>query len=120
MLILAHNYLKDYPSNLKRFHSYRRYTYAGRTVRNANNLLGSYEGADGLKTGYVAAAGFNLISTAKRGDTRIIAVILGAPNSDIRARETATLLNRGFKNAKVKNKSGSKTASKNTNKAKAS
>jgi D-alanyl-D-alanine carboxypeptidase len=52
---------------------------------------------DGLKTGFVRVAGFHLVATAKRGDTRLIAVVMGEKNPRIRTRDTIRLLERGFR-----------------------
>lgn len=92
MLLLARSYLGDYPENLEIYHSNKQYTYKGKTTRNANSLLGKYEGVNGLKTGYVAAAGYNLITTAKHDGIRVISVLLGAPTSKIREQEVTHLL----------------------------
>jgi D-alanyl-D-alanine carboxypeptidase len=64
--------------------------------RNYNTLLGRYPGADGMKTGFICASGFNLVATATRDDRRLIAVVLGAPSSAARAMKAAQLLERGF------------------------
>lgn len=92
MLLLAQNYLQDYPENIEQYHANKQYTYKGKTTRNANSLLGKYDGVNGLKTGYVAAAGYNLITTIKREDGNFISVLLGAPTSKIREQEVAHLL----------------------------
>lgn len=63
---------------------------------NHNRLLRAYPGADGLKTGYTREAGYCLIATAKRGATRLIAVILGAPSSKVRFADAAALMSWGF------------------------
>ncbi|MCY0899448.1 MAG: D-alanyl-D-alanine carboxypeptidase [Firmicutes bacterium] len=63
---------------------------------NHNRLLRQYPGMDGLKTGYTSQAGFCIVATAKRGPTRMIAVILGAPSSKIRFHDASTLLTWGF------------------------
>ncbi|HEY2186386.1 MAG TPA: D-alanyl-D-alanine carboxypeptidase family protein [Xanthobacteraceae bacterium] len=69
----------------------------GRMVqRNYNTLLGHYPGADGMKTGFICAAGFNLVASATRNGKRVIAVVLGAPSSAARALKAAQLLERGF------------------------
>jgi len=64
--------------------------------RNYNTLLGRYPGADGMKTGFICAAGFNLVASATRDGRRLIAVVLGAPSSAVRALKAAQLLERGF------------------------
>ena len=67
-----------------------------RTMRNFNTLIGRYDGADGMKTGFICASGFNLVATASRNGKRLIAVVLGAPSSPYRAAKAAGLLERGF------------------------
>jgi D-alanyl-D-alanine carboxypeptidase len=64
--------------------------------RNYNTLLGRYPGADGMKTGFICASGFNLVATATRNGRRLIAVVLGAPSSSVRALQAAELLEQGF------------------------
>ena len=64
--------------------------------RNYNTLIGRYPGADGMKTGFICASGFNLVATATRDGRRLIAVVLGAPSSAARALKAAQLLERGF------------------------
>ena len=92
---LSAAYLKRFPESLD-IHSMTNHTYHGVTHRNANSLLGRYEGVDGLKTGFVCASGYNITATAKRGKTRLIAVVLGARNPIVREVETARLLEYGF------------------------
>jgi D-alanyl-D-alanine carboxypeptidase len=65
-------------------------------MRNFNTLIGRYEGADGMKTGFICASGFNLVATASRNGKRLIAVVLGSPSSPYRAAKAAGLLERGF------------------------
>jgi D-alanyl-D-alanine carboxypeptidase (penicillin-binding protein 5/6) len=63
---------------------------------NQNRLLRTFPGADGLKTGYTREAQFCLVATARRHDTRLIAVVLGAPTSKDRFQDAALLLSWGF------------------------
>jgi D-alanyl-D-alanine carboxypeptidase (penicillin-binding protein 5/6) len=67
-------------------------------LANRNPLVGRkpYEGCDGLKTGYHTAGGSSLTATAKRGDNRVVAVILGCPNKNVRDVEVRKLLDKGF------------------------
>jgi len=67
-----------------------------RVMRNYNTLIDRYPGADGMKTGFICSAGFNLVATATRGNKRLIAVVLGAPSSSVRAVQAAQLLEKGF------------------------
>ncbi|GKT10044.1 D-alanyl-D-alanine carboxypeptidase family protein [Desulforhabdus sp. TSK] len=88
-------YLHRFPESLN-IHSMCTYTYRTETHRNANRLLGKCPGVDGLKTGFVCASGYNLAATAKRGDVRLLAVVMGAPSAGTRASETEKLLEYGF------------------------
>lgn len=63
---------------------------------NHNRLLGSYPGTDGLKTGYTTEAGYCLVATARRGATRMVAVVLGAPSSKARFESAQSLMSWGF------------------------
>src|SRR5205807_1616876 len=67
-----------------------------RVMRNYNTLIDRYPGADGMKTGFICSAGFNLEASATRGNKRLIAVVLGAPSSSVRAMQAAQLLEKGF------------------------
>lgn len=65
-------------------------------LNNTNHLIGHFEGCDGLKTGFTFQAGFNVTATAKRGDMRLVAVILGAPSNTQRFAQAAKVLDWGF------------------------
>ncbi|NLI80169.1 MAG: D-alanyl-D-alanine carboxypeptidase [Deltaproteobacteria bacterium] len=95
MAKLSLAYLQRFPDSLS-IHSMRSYTYQNSTHKNANRLLGNCPGVDGLKTGFVCASGYNLSATAKRGDVRLIAVLMGASSPSIRACETTKLLEYGY------------------------
>lgn len=97
MAILDGAYLKRFPNSLK-YHAMREYTYNGITQYNRNRLLLKDATVDGLKTGYVAAAGYHLSATAERDGMRLLAVVMGAKTPGIREREALNLLNYGFRN----------------------
>ena len=92
---LATSYLRHYPQAL-RYHSTTEINHRGAVHGNSNHLLGAVDGVDGIKTGYVDASGYNIVATAKRGDTRIIAVVLGGRTKGIRNHETTRILNAAF------------------------
>ena len=96
ILTLARAYLQHFPESLN-IHSQQYYTYREITQHNRNTLLSRYPNADGLKTGWVHKAGYHLVATAKRGDTRLIAVVMGAKNPKIRSQEAEQLLDEGFR-----------------------
>ncbi len=95
MLTLANDYLRRFPETLS-LHSQQYYTFGDITQRNRNSLLRHYPDADGLKTGWVVKSGYHIVATAKRGNTRLIAIVMGAKTSGIRSRETERLLDEGF------------------------
>ena len=96
MTLLGRRLFYDYPQYYNLFS--RRSTDAGvRNVANTNRkLLGSYRGADGIKTGYTNAAGFNLVASAERGNKRVIATVFGGRTSATRNARVAQLLDMGF------------------------
>ncbi|MCB9982781.1 MAG: D-alanyl-D-alanine carboxypeptidase [Rhodospirillales bacterium] len=79
-----------------RYFSRKNFTYNGNTYRNHNRLMDTYSGMDGMKTGYVAASGFNLIASAMRGDRRLIGVVFGGRSSKTRNEHMKELLDAGF------------------------
>jgi D-alanyl-D-alanine carboxypeptidase (penicillin-binding protein 5/6) len=97
MAILARSYINDFPDALK-IHSTLEYTYSGIRQDNRNTLLRKDSTVDGLKTGFIAEAGYHLLATAKRDERRLIAVVMGARNPAIRAAEALKLLNYGYRN----------------------
>jgi D-alanyl-D-alanine carboxypeptidase len=86
---------RDFPREYRYF-STREFYFRGNTIHNHNHLLDWYEGADGIKTGYIGASGFNLAASAVRNGHRLIGVIMGGPSAGTRDREMAALLDRGF------------------------
>lgn len=99
MTLLGRRLFYDYPEYYNLFS--RRSTDAGmRQVANTNRkFLAKYRGADGIKTGYTRAAGFNLVASAERGRERIIATMFGGTSTDQRNARVAELLDMGFKRA---------------------
>ncbi len=99
MTILGRHLLYDYPQYYNLFS--RQTTHAGvKQVRNTNRrFLANYKGADGIKTGYTRAAGFNLVASAERGNERIIATMFGGSSTAARNARVAELLDMGFKRA---------------------
>src|SRR5581483_11966324 len=72
------------------------FSYGGQVIHTHNHLLENYEGADGIKTGYTVASGYNLVSSAKRDSHRIIAVVFGGATAAARDRHMVDLLDEGF------------------------
>ncbi len=96
MATLATSYLRRFPQSL-RFHSMTEYTYHDITQPNRNHLLRKDSSVDGLKTGFVADAGYHLMATAQRGGLRLLAVVMGASSPAVREREASALLNYGYR-----------------------
>ncbi len=94
--LLAVALIRDFPDEYKRLYSIKEYTYNKITQLNRNRLLWLDPYVDGMKTGHTKSAGYCLIASAKRGETRFISVVLGAPSESSRATESQKLLNYGF------------------------
>ena len=86
---------RDFPQYFHYFNE-ESFTYAGRTYRNHNSLVGRVDGVDGLKTGYIRASGFNVVVSAERGDHRIVAVVMGGPSASARDAHAEELLEAAF------------------------
>ncbi|WP_323767065.1 D-alanyl-D-alanine carboxypeptidase family protein [Antarctobacter sp.] len=99
MTILGRHVIYDYPQYYNLFS--RKTADAGvRKVSHTNSrLLNSYKGADGIKTGYTRAAGFNLVASAERGKERVIATVFGGRSTASRNARVEELLDMGFKKA---------------------
>nr|WP_255576126.1 MULTISPECIES: D-alanyl-D-alanine carboxypeptidase family protein [unclassified Jannaschia] len=99
MTVMGRRLFYDYPQYYNLFS--RRTTDAGvASVRNTNRrLLDAYRGADGIKTGYTNAAGFNLVASAVRGEERVIATVFGGRSTATRNARIAELLDMGFERA---------------------
>jgi D-alanyl-D-alanine carboxypeptidase len=95
LAILARALIREFPDYSFYWHV-PAIKFGKRIVRNYNPLLGRYPGADGMKTGFICASGFNLVATATRNNKRLIAVVLGAPSGAVRAMKAAEMLESGF------------------------
>jgi D-alanyl-D-alanine carboxypeptidase len=97
LAILARAIIKDLPE-YEYFVHIPSIRYGRRITQNFNKLIGRYPGADGFKTGFICAAGYNLVASATRNGKRLIAVVLGASSGQARAVKAIQLLDRGFSN----------------------
>ncbi|TYL94325.1 D-alanyl-D-alanine carboxypeptidase [Bradyrhizobium rifense] len=93
--ILARSFLRDLPEYEYYVHI-PAIRFGKRVTGNFNKLIGRYPGADGFKTGFICASGYNLVASATRNGRRLIAVVLGANSGTARAVKAAQLLERGF------------------------
>src|ERR1700747_2383360 len=90
-LALYHDFPREY-----RYFATREFFFRGRVILTHNHLLDWYEGADGIKTGYIGASGFNLAASAVRNGHRLIGVVMGGASAGSRDRGKAALLDQGF------------------------
>ncbi len=92
---LAGALMRDFPQYYH-FFSLTSFKYNGKTYKTHNRLMLNYAGADGLKTGYINASGFNLATSAVRDGRRLLAIVLGGKTARSRDAHMADLLDRGF------------------------
>ncbi len=97
LALVAAAIVRDFPQYYPLF-SLREYTFNNVSQANRNRLLWLDPNADGMKTGHTESAGFCLVGSAKRGQHRLISVVLGASSDSLRTNESQQLLNFGFQN----------------------
>ncbi len=95
MATLSLRIQRDFPQYYPYF-SIASFNFQGKTIRTHNRLLGNYKGTDGIKTGYIAASGFNLTTSAKRGDKRIVGVVMGSSSGGARNKYMMKMLDAAF------------------------
>ena len=100
LAILARAVIRDLPE-YEYFMHIPAIRFGRRVTNNFNRLIGRYPGADGFKTGFICASGYNLVGSATRNGKRLIAVVLGSTSGRARAVKAAQLLERGFANTGV-------------------
>ncbi len=96
MITLAIRIQRDHPEHYK-FFATKQFVYQGRRYRSHNGLLYSYKGTDGIKTGYTRASGFNLVSSVRRGDKHVVAVVMGGRTAGSRNAQMGSILDRAIK-----------------------
>lgn len=95
MYTLGLRLIQNYPQ-FYGFFSTDEFTWAGRTYRTHNKLVGKYKGTDGIKTGYTRASGFNLVASVHRDGRHLIGVVLGGKSSRTRDQHMRDILTRSF------------------------
>ena len=85
--------IRDFPEEYKLFAS-RGMTFRSMKFRGHNAFLAQYPGADGIKTGYTKASGYNIVTSANNGNRRLVGVVLGAESANARTQEMITLFDR--------------------------
>jgi len=98
--ILARALIVEFPQYDSYWHIHA-IRYGNRVMRNYNTLLDRYPGADGMKTGFICASGYNVVASATRNGRRLIAIVLGAWSGAVRAQQAGQLLERGFAGANL-------------------
>lgn len=98
LALLAAAIVRDYPKHYPLF-ALREYTFNKVSQANRNRLLWLDPYADGIKTGHTESAGYCMVGSAKRGERRLISVLLGADSDNMRSTESQKLLNFGFKDS---------------------
>ncbi|MEJ2175257.1 MAG: D-alanyl-D-alanine carboxypeptidase [bacterium] len=88
--------IRDFPEEYARYYSQKEYRYNNITQLNRNRLLWLDPSVDGVKTGHTEAAGYCLITSSKRGERRLLSVLLGSTSEAVRAQESLKLLNWGY------------------------
>lgn len=96
LALLARAIINDYPENYS-IYAEKHFTYNNIRQPNRNSLLWRDDSVDGLKTGHTEEAGYCLVASAKRNDTRFIGVVMGTSSSESRAQEVQKMLNYGFR-----------------------
>lgn len=100
MAVLSMALIEHYPEYYKLFAT-PSFTYRGQTYMSHNAVLDQYEGAEGLKTGFVSAVGYNIVSTAKQGENRLVSVVIGEKNPSRRDLRSMRLLDKGFRQVDI-------------------
>lgn len=98
LIILGKSILADHPQRVKAFAT-KYFQYNGEIYRNHNTMLFSYEGMEGMKTGFTSASGFNLLASAHRGDKRLLAVVLGGGSAGSRNATMRNILDASWSKA---------------------
>jgi D-alanyl-D-alanine carboxypeptidase len=94
--------MRDYPQYYPYFRA-KSFTFRGRTIRTHNGLVLRYRGTDGIKTGYINASGYNLVTSTKRNDKRLVGVVIGGRTASQRNSYMVSMLNSVFSKAKSGN-----------------
>lgn len=98
MLTLALHLNDDFPQHYKLF-SLKSFTYGGVSYRNHNTMLSSYEGMDGIKTGYTGSSGFNLVASVRRNGKHVVAIVMGGSSAAARNVYMRAILDRALPKA---------------------
>ncbi len=98
---LSHALISNFPNEYKLF-SNTKFSYKGKTYKTHNKLMLSYEGADGIKTGYIKASGFQLAFSAVRDNKRLIGIIFGGDTGSQRNKSLKIIMDKEFAELNIK------------------
>ncbi len=105
LAVLARHLLSDFPGYYRYF-SAPQFVWQRRTIYNHDHLLRTYPGADGMKTGFTDASGYNLVTSAVRGGVRLVGVVLGAASNGERDQHMINLLDQSYAQLDIPNERG--------------
>ncbi len=109
LAILSLRLMKDFPQHYHYF-STSSFSFGGKTYYSHNRMVKNYAGVDGMKTGYIRASGFNVATSAQRGEHRLIGVVMGGNTAQSRDAQMAKLLDSGFERATQLARASGRTA----------
>ncbi|MEZ5831045.1 MAG: D-alanyl-D-alanine carboxypeptidase family protein [Dongiaceae bacterium] len=95
LAVLAMAFLREFPQYYPMFNQ-RSVTIGNRSAGTVDSILGAYDGADGMKTGFTCASGYNMVASAERDGRRLIGIVLGSRSGGARTKEMRDLLDAGF------------------------
>jgi D-alanyl-D-alanine carboxypeptidase len=95
MATLGLRLIRDFPDRYRYFSTVH-FAWGRQTIRNHNRMLGDYDGADGIKTGFIRDSGFNIVTSAQRDGVRLVGVTMGGSSWVERDRHMGALLDQGF------------------------
>jgi D-alanyl-D-alanine carboxypeptidase len=94
--------IQDRFPNYYRYFATRTFEFRGKSIRNHNHLLGAVDGVDGIKTGYIRDSGFNIVTSIRRANRHLIAVVFGGRSADARDARARSLIENNINIAAVK------------------
>ena len=94
--------IQDRFPNYYHYFAARTFQYRGHAIRNHNHLLGTVDGVDGIKTGYIHASGFNIVTSVRRANHHIVAVVFGGRSAPARDARVRSLIDNNINIAAVK------------------
>jgi len=94
--------IQDRYPNYYRYFATRTFDYRGKSIRNHNHLLGAVDGVDGIKTGYIRDSGFNIVTSIRRANRHLVAVVFGGRSADARDARVRSLIENNINIASIK------------------